>query len=287
MLLAGEDTTANTLAWMIHLLQRHPAALDAATAEARSAGDALASTPERLAALDYLEACANETMRLKPVAPCSRCRRCATPRSATCACRPDTLVWGSLRSDSAEDELFADAPRFDPSAGSPTRGPAATSAKRVSMPFGAGPRICPGRYLALLEMKMAIAMLLGRFDIDRVDTPDGGKPVEHLRVHDGAGRPGDDALAGKPAPAALSRGPAPQSGSGSCSGLRRNPSQTTVATTSSAPATCVGAIVWPRIGPGEHQREHRLHVHDRRVADHAQARQHGEHDGESGAVEKA
>ena len=32
------------------------------------------------------------------------------------------------------------------------------------MPFGAGPRMCPGRYLALLEMKMAMAMLLGGFD---------------------------------------------------------------------------------------------------------------------------
>ena len=44
------------------------------------------------------------------------------------------------------------------------------------MPFGAGPRTCPGRYLALLEMKMALAMLLGSFDIESVD------------VH---GRPGD------------------------------------------------------------------------------------------------
>src|SRR5262249_34595034 len=33
MLLAGEDTTANTLAWMIYLLSRHPAALSRARDE--------------------------------------------------------------------------------------------------------------------------------------------------------------------------------------------------------------------------------------------------------------
>ena len=48
------------------------------------------------------------------------------------------------------------------------------------MPFGAGPRICPGRYLALLEMKMAMAMLLRRFDILSVDTPDGRPADERM-----------------------------------------------------------------------------------------------------------
>jgi len=48
------------------------------------------------------------------------------------------------------------------------------------MPFGAGPRVCPGRYLALLEIKMAMAMLLAHFEIDAVDTPNGAEPVEHM-----------------------------------------------------------------------------------------------------------
>jgi cytochrome P450 len=48
------------------------------------------------------------------------------------------------------------------------------------MPFGAGPRLCPGRYLAILEMKMVIAMLLGGFDIEQVTTPDGREAQEHL-----------------------------------------------------------------------------------------------------------
>jgi cytochrome P450 len=48
------------------------------------------------------------------------------------------------------------------------------------MPFGAGPRLCPGRYLAMLEMRMVSAMLLSAFDIQRVTTPDGREAEEHL-----------------------------------------------------------------------------------------------------------
>jgi cytochrome P450 len=54
------------------------------------------------------------------------------------------------------------------------------SAKRISMPFGAGPRICPGRYLALQEMKMVLLTLLSRFDIEFVGTEDGREPAERL-----------------------------------------------------------------------------------------------------------
>ena len=79
-----------------------------------------------------------------------------------------TLVCCVMRHDSVSERHFADAAALRArNAGWPTATPGRrpASAKRVSMPFGAGPRICPGRYLALLEMKMAMATLLGRFDI--------------------------------------------------------------------------------------------------------------------------
>ncbi len=70
MLLAGEDTTTNTIAWMIHLLWRHPAALARATEEVRRVcAEPTAPTLDEVAQLDCIDACINETMRLKPVAP--------------------------------------------------------------------------------------------------------------------------------------------------------------------------------------------------------------------------
>jgi cytochrome P450 len=86
-----------------------------------------------------------------------------------------------MRRDSVSDSHVPDAATFAPSRWL-ADGPEALSsaAKRTSMPFGAGPRICPGRYLALLEMKMAMAMLLSRFDIASIDTPDGQPAREML-----------------------------------------------------------------------------------------------------------
>ncbi|HEX9325911.1 MAG TPA: cytochrome P450, partial [Reyranella sp.] len=76
---------------------------------------------------------------------------------------------------------FPNAQAFDPArwlADAPNR--AATSARRVAMPFGAGPRLCPGRYLAMLEMKMVIGMLLGGFEVESVGAPGGGEAREQL-----------------------------------------------------------------------------------------------------------
>jgi cytochrome P450 len=183
MLLAGEDTTANTIAWMIHLLWRHPLALARATEEVRRVvSDAQQPTLEQMAALDYVEACAHETMRLKPVAPLLLVQSLNDTVIGDVQVPAGTVVLTRMRRDSVSDGHIPDAASFDPSRwlaeGHP--GQTAGSAKRVSMPFGAGPRICPGRYLALLEMKLAMAVLLGRFDIESVDTPDGAEAKEHL-----------------------------------------------------------------------------------------------------------
>jgi cytochrome P450 len=42
----------------------------------------------------------------------------------------------------------------------------------AQIPFGSGPRICPGRVLALLEMKLLLSMLYRNFNVERVDGPE-------------------------------------------------------------------------------------------------------------------
>jgi len=177
MLLAGEDTTANTLAWAIWLLTRHPAALARARAEIDAIGAAAAWTPERLAELRYVEACANETMRLKPVAPFLMLQALRETTVGDIRVPAETLIWTNLRHDSVREDFFSRAAEFDPERW--LHGEArALSVNRIAMPFGAGPRVCPGRQLAMLEIKMALATLLGRFEIDSVSAADSGEPDE-------------------------------------------------------------------------------------------------------------
>jgi len=175
MLLAGEDTTANTLAWLISLLERHPEALARARDEVRKINLA---KYEEVAALPFVDACINETMRLKPVAPIIMLQPTRDTAVAGIEVPKGTLLMCLMRAGATDERRFPDAQAFDP--GRWLSGGSAASPKRVTMPFGAGPRLCPGRYLAMLEMKMVMAMLFGGFDIERVTTPDGGEAKEHL-----------------------------------------------------------------------------------------------------------
>ncbi len=186
LLLAGEDTTAHTLAWMIYLLSRHPAALQRASAEAHAAlGDE--RVPASLAqteSLAYIEACCHETMRLKPVAPLQVGQAGRDTVVAGVEVPRGCLLLFLMRPGSLDARHFESPQSFDPERWLRADGVhgAMSAAKRISMPFGAGPRICPGRYLALLEMKMVMAMLLCSFEIEAVTTPDGGEAVERLAM---------------------------------------------------------------------------------------------------------
>jgi cytochrome P450 len=182
MLLAGEDTTANTLAWMIWLLSRHPEALERARDEVRSVCKGGAPTIEELAQLDYVEAVAHEAMRLKPVAPQNGMEALRDTVLGDVKIDAGMIVFALMRRDAVNERLIPDAAAFNPERWLGEGSAAAGSVKRISMPFGAGPRICPGRYLALLEIKLAMAMLLVHFDIADVSTPDGQEPRELLQL---------------------------------------------------------------------------------------------------------
>ena len=179
LLLAGEETTSSTLAWLLYLLHGNPAALQQARDEVRRvAPDPAAVTIEQIDALDYLDACAQEALRLKPATPFIPLEALRDSVVRDVAVPQGGLVWCVMRHDSMDDRHVQNGSDFDPARWL-GQGAGAIN-KQVSMPFGAGPRTCPGRYLALLEIKVACAMLLASFEINSIDTADGREPQESM-----------------------------------------------------------------------------------------------------------
>jgi len=178
LLLAGEDTTANTIAWMIYLLWTHPDALQQAQAEIQAqVHDPDHPTMQELEGLHFLQACIHETMRLKPVGPQLPLQANHDLTVGNVQVPQGTIVINLLRSDTLREDLVEHATEFRPQRWLQAYNPA----KRMSTPFGAGPRICPGRYLALLEMKIAMTVLLGQFEVTHVGTAQGLPPQERLQ----------------------------------------------------------------------------------------------------------
>ena len=174
---AGHETTANGLAWTLHLLSRHPAEEERLVAEVRRVTGGGPVRPEHVGRLPYTRAVFEEAMRLYPPAPLI----------ARQALRPFTL--GPVRVEAGtalvvpihalhrHRLLWEEPERFDPGRFSPER---AGARHRYSfMPFGAGPRICIGAGFATLEAVAILAVLLGRF---RLDSLGGPEPRPAMRV---------------------------------------------------------------------------------------------------------
>jgi cytochrome P450 len=180
MLLAGEDTTANTLAWLIHLVSQSPQSQVALQEEAERilGADSVAREFADAGELAYAEACAHETMRLKSVAPILILEAYSETEVAGVSLAAGTLVMLLTRQAATDARSFSNSQQFLPqrwlAEGEASGGN--TAPRRASMPFGGGPRLCPGRYLALLEIKMVVSMLFRNFEILAV-TPSGGGPV--------------------------------------------------------------------------------------------------------------
>jgi len=168
-LLAGEDTTANSLAWLCYYLCEEPATQDALHAET---GRVLGAAPqveafEQLTALPYTEAATREAMRLRPVAPVISFEALEDTQAGGFSLAEGDIVAALMRLPGMDPQLL-DAPEcFRPERWLDAEDARLAVAKKALMPFGGGPRFCPGRTLALAEIKLVATMLARNFRIAR------------------------------------------------------------------------------------------------------------------------
>jgi cytochrome P450 len=172
ILLAGEDTTANTLAWAMHHLCDAPADAQALRAEADQilGKEIVVRDMDTASKLAYAGAVANEAMRLRPVAPVLFLSANADTIVGDVEVPSGTTLGLMTNLPAIDERNFSDAREFRPRR---WIAPPAVHEIGGSLPFGSGPRICPGRGLATLEMRVVLATLYKAFDFVRA----GDEPV--------------------------------------------------------------------------------------------------------------
>ncbi|RLN90215.1 hypothetical protein BBJ28_00017464 [Nothophytophthora sp. Chile5] len=173
-LIAGRDTTADALSWLLHVLHQNPRVEGKLRAEIREElpkfGDSMSYLPsmEEVQELPYLEAMIRELLRLfpsVPVIPYHCVSNTVFPDGTFIPKGIDimlslyasgrlTSVWGP---DAAE---FVPERFLDGETGKLLQMPPTTLAA-----FSAGPRACVGQRLAMLEMKIVATCLVSRFHL--------------------------------------------------------------------------------------------------------------------------
>ena len=169
LLMAGEDTTALTLTWLIHLLLNETDVQDKIRTEVDTVlGDSPWIRDYKLnSQLKYIEAAAFEALRFKPVAPMILHEAVKDIELEGIRIPKGQHVLTQYRHAALKDDHFSEAERFYPERWlKESRCPVHNT--EAFTPFGAGPRYCPGRNLAILEIRAVMAMLFKNFTIEAV-----------------------------------------------------------------------------------------------------------------------
>ncbi|OUS41528.1 hypothetical protein A9R00_00470 [Oleispira antarctica] len=163
ILLAGEDTTANTLAWTIHFLACHPKIQSAIQQEIDDKLDSVTPSFDQLDDFPLTFACAQEAIRLKPVAPFMYMENIHDEVIEGHHVPAGTLIFMLLNHESTNSELFDNPEQFNPQRWLDMSSEQKRTYNKVLMPFGAGARLCPGRLLSFIEMKSALITILKQY----------------------------------------------------------------------------------------------------------------------------
>jgi cytochrome P450 len=156
LLVAGHETTATALAWAVHHLLVHPDVRARLADEIRGIDDPLA-----LSRLDYLDAVVKETLRLTPIVPMVG-RRLTRPMTVAGRALPAGVVAApSIVLAHRRAERWPDPDRF-----APERFLEAKPTPYEFLPFGGGVRRCIGAAFALYEMKIVLAEILRRVELE-------------------------------------------------------------------------------------------------------------------------
>lgn len=167
---AAHLTTAHTFSWTLFLLAQHPRVLQKLQAElaAQVSGDL--PQLDELERLPYLDAVIRESMRILPASSYSQRFTAAPAELGPLSLNPGQVVIFSQYITHHRPDLYERPDEF-----LPERWQHINPSPYAYLPFGAGPRMCIGAPLAMVEIRTALTMILRRFafQIEPHSTVDG------------------------------------------------------------------------------------------------------------------
>ncbi|TQV92709.1 Cytochrome P450 [Cordyceps javanica] len=168
-IVAGSDTTSNTLTYLTWAVARRPDVRARLAAEVAALPDDFSEADTR--GLRYLEQVVAETMRLHAAAPCSLAR-VVPPEGVSLS---GFYIEGGTTVGCQGYTLHRDADIFpEPDEFKPERWENPTKAmKEAYMPFGRGARTCVGLHLAMIEIRLGVCLFFRQFPNATVSTKEG------------------------------------------------------------------------------------------------------------------
>lgn len=174
MLLAGEDTTSNSISWAMFYLAQQPEIVKKIREEAHAVYREVAIAPshEELAQLTYTNAVVQETLRIKPTSPQLYMESNEEVVLENLRIPKNTRIILQNKVAQTEEKYFTQPNEFLPERWLEGKCPVHHKhAPELVKTFGGGPRFCPGKYLATNEMIILISALCKQFDFQLAVEP--------------------------------------------------------------------------------------------------------------------
>ncbi|MFO0727676.1 MAG: cytochrome P450 [Myxococcota bacterium] len=177
LFLAGHETTANALSWAWQLIADHPEVEARFLEEVDTVLAGKLPSAADLERLPYTSAVFKETLRLYPPVYFTA-RQAKTPTPIGAFTIPAGMsVFINIAGLHRRPELFEDPERFRPERFVSE----ANFSRGAYLPFGAGPRFCPGNHFSTLEGVLVLATIAQRVSLIRRAGPAEVEPLITLR----------------------------------------------------------------------------------------------------------